>query len=153
MKKTTEILSGHYLIWPVWENEVYNEEFAKSGSPICIEIDSSRSTDILSDLEPRNKVILMCFRLSVGLKTAQKRSNFQSSLISERERERECSEFRRTLIIAVVLLYPSPCKAFYNTDSLCRFKLFCLLFRSQNLNFKCFPELSTMQMFGCREMG
>jgi len=88
MKKTTEILSGHYLIWPVWENEVYNEEFAKSGSPICIEIDSSRSTDILSDLEPRNKVILMCFRLSVGLKTAQKRSNFQSSLISERERER-----------------------------------------------------------------
>lgn len=43
---------------------------------------------IKSDLEPRNKVILMCFSFSFGLKTAQKRSNFQSSFIpSDRVQE------------------------------------------------------------------
>lgn len=96
MKKSTEIIAGQYLIWLVWRNEVYNEEFARSGSLICIEIDRSSSADKLSDLKPRNKVILMCFRLSFGLKTVPKRSNFQSSLIAL---ERECSASRRTLAV------------------------------------------------------
>jgi len=70
-----------------------------------------------------------------------------------RERERECSEFRRTLIMAVVLLYPSPSKAFYNTDSLCRFKLFCLLFHSQNLNFKCFQNFPPCKCLDAEKWG
>lgn len=149
MKKTTEIIARQYLIWPVWGNEVYSEEFARSGSPICIEIDSSRSADMIkSDLKPRNKVILMCFSLSFGLKTAQKRSNFQSSLISS-DRDRECSEFRRTLRMAVDVNLNCGCAFIsFTLQSLLQYwfylrvqrvlvKLLCLLFQNQDLSFQC----------------
>lgn len=146
MKKTTKIMTGQYLIWPVWENEVYTEEFAISGSPICIEIDSSRSTDIwFGTKEQGNINVFQLVSWSENSTEKVKLSVFPYF------RERECSEFRRMLRMAIVLLYPSPCKAFYNTDFLCRFQLLCMLFHSQDYNFQCSQNFSPCKCLGAEK--